>query len=292
MNDKLKLNLHREVRMKFAHQISKYYKVFEKVEAIAVSGSTARGGCDEWSDLEIAIFWKIPPTLKVRNEVIEKLDGKVVRQITPETENFFAVDNIEVESMSVDVIHNVSDIFLKLVEDVVMNEDVSFKKQEVVAVANSFLPVYGVEFIQSLREKTKKYTQSYQLRNFNQIIPPRISLLKIYNERGDFVPFNKELILGVESLLKMLCSVNKVYYPGSKRSKWLIEFLELKPINLLERLNEVFCIRDNKSIELLEALSLEVIDICESNLKANLERIREDLYKTRRRKVLLEAVRN
>ena len=48
-------------RLELVSPIASLYAKNLKVAAVIVSGSTARGHADKYSDIEIGVFWKEPP---------------------------------------------------------------------------------------------------------------------------------------------------------------------------------------------------------------------------------------
>ncbi|MFJ6211011.1 nucleotidyltransferase domain-containing protein [Lysinibacillus sp. NPDC092081] len=58
-----------------ASEISKIYMQNSKVEAVLLGGSISRNWHDEYSDIELFIFWKDSPTEEVRQASIKTVNG-------------------------------------------------------------------------------------------------------------------------------------------------------------------------------------------------------------------------
>ncbi len=63
---------------KLAHDIANVYMENSKVEAVLLGGSVARNWHDEFSDIELFVFWKIDPTDHDRKYVINRVNGEVI----------------------------------------------------------------------------------------------------------------------------------------------------------------------------------------------------------------------
>ena len=49
-------------RYSFARRVAPAYAANPHVVAVIVSGSTGRGHADRYSDIEVGVFWRRPPT--------------------------------------------------------------------------------------------------------------------------------------------------------------------------------------------------------------------------------------
>ena len=66
-------------RLGLARELAALYAKNEKISAVFVAGSVARGWADEHSDLEIDILWKEDPTDEDRMAPIREANGEIVR---------------------------------------------------------------------------------------------------------------------------------------------------------------------------------------------------------------------
>lgn len=58
------------------------YAATEGVDAVMVSGSTARGDADRWSDVEVGVFWSHRPTAEDRAAVVRPAQFAEIRMVT------------------------------------------------------------------------------------------------------------------------------------------------------------------------------------------------------------------
>ena len=66
-------NEHAKWRIEFARRLSKHITTFDGVKAIVIAGSVARNYADEYSDLEIPVFWEVLPEDTERHALIRLL---------------------------------------------------------------------------------------------------------------------------------------------------------------------------------------------------------------------------
>lgn len=52
------------------------------VDAVMMSGSTARGDADRWSDVEVGVFWSRPPTMAERESVARRAGAADLRLVS------------------------------------------------------------------------------------------------------------------------------------------------------------------------------------------------------------------
>lgn len=69
-----------EAGLLVARVIAKEYASYPAVRAIMVGGSVARACADEYSDLEIGVFWGQLPTVQVRQATIARIGGHLACQ--------------------------------------------------------------------------------------------------------------------------------------------------------------------------------------------------------------------
>ncbi|HEX2993250.1 MAG TPA: hypothetical protein VHP14_00405, partial [Anaerolineales bacterium] len=69
-------NTHVQRRIDFAQQLANPLLTFDGIQAIVIAGSVARGYADEYSDLEIPIFWETLPDDATRHAIVSALHAE------------------------------------------------------------------------------------------------------------------------------------------------------------------------------------------------------------------------
>lgn len=251
---------HDEARIAYARELSKLYLPNEKIQAIVVSGSTARQFSDEYSDLELAIFWKEAPLEEERNSPLKKLGAQVSRQITPDNDFFYGVDNFLVGDFAVDVVHNLCPRFQQLVESIVSAQSADTKRENLVAMCQSFFPVFGGNFVREL-QSICLYTTEFANKLLGVLEPANIGVMTMHAQRGDVLSFQRFLCKGVEDLLRLCCILNYRFFPQPKRLKPLLSNLKTCPENFEKRILEIFRLTPTKAIEEYSSLLTETLHL-------------------------------
>jgi predicted nucleotidyltransferase len=84
------------------------YAASEAIDAVMLSGSTARGDADRWSDTEVGVFWSWPPTAEERGAIVQVAAD--IRMVTGEDANPPWYDHVYLgakrpEGLMVEVVH-------------------------------------------------------------------------------------------------------------------------------------------------------------------------------------------
>jgi predicted nucleotidyltransferase len=66
-------DIHSQWRFELAQDISQELRKFTGIQAIMVGGSVARGYADEYSDLELPLFWDDVPSDRTRLDIAAAL---------------------------------------------------------------------------------------------------------------------------------------------------------------------------------------------------------------------------
>jgi hypothetical protein len=259
---------------KFARQqigirLSRLYLPNAKIDAIALSGSTVRGGVDDWSDLELAFFWSKEPTLEERARPIREANGSVTRQITPKSQRFYGVENFNLGSLAVDVVHNLTSEFENLLISTIGENNIDPKMQEIVAVSSSFYALFGEGHIERIKRRAIDYPDEYRLEALKNLKFANLPVLKMHASRSDLIPFQRSILNGISEVLKALCAVNGRFFPGDKRTLWLIDSFVIKPADLYSRVHSILRQEPLKAIDEIEELTNKTIELICENLNCD-----------------------
>ncbi|MEQ7128559.1 hypothetical protein ABN034_29045 [Actinopolymorpha sp. B11F2] len=98
------------------------------VDAVMLSGSTARGDADRWSDTEVGVFWCRPPTARERAAVARAARAADMRMVTAEDANPPWYDHIYLgagrpDGLMVEVVHTLTAVVQDTL-DTVLGSDV------------------------------------------------------------------------------------------------------------------------------------------------------------------------
>lgn len=233
-------------RLEKGKHVAALYAANPKLRALVVAGSVGRGWADEWSDLELDLFWNEPPTDADRKTVIEEAHGTIVYYFPLEGDEWsdaYFVDGLKFEISS----FLVSTLDTYIADVLERNDDAVEKQLRLAAIQNS-IPLHGADLIQQWRARIVDYPDALA----EKIIRDNIDFggwntVEFSFVRGDLL-LAYDLLSKVEKeVLTVLLALNRTYM-GHPRGKWLARFadgMKYKPARFAERMQ--FALREGSA---------------------------------------------
>jgi hypothetical protein len=265
------------LRRTLAEGIAPAYAAYPSVVAVLLGGSSARGHADEFSDLEVTVLWKSPPTDGDRAEAIAVVDGDLVRLYPVEHDTPGPVwsdawhlgrkDDIAGTGIEVDMHHYLAGTIEQTIAEVVHDFDTDVGKHNLVGGLLHATPLHGEAYVAELQQRVSAYPDELRVavvRAHAQI--EGLWRLDAFAARDNPVAGYGVLVQAQQALLRTLLGLNGVYEPGFKWLEPLAADLELAPANLLDRLRACYPLRAGESREILTQLVEETYDLIETQL--------------------------
>lgn len=231
------MNYHSEWRLEKGKQVAAVYAANPKLRALVVAGSVGRGWADEWSDIELDLFWNEPPTDADRKGVIQQAHGTIVYYFPLEGDEWsdaYFVDGLkfEISSFLVSTLD-------EYVSAVIERYDDAVEKQLRLAALQNSIPLHGADLIHQWRARIADYPDALA----EKIIRENIDLggwdsVEFSFARGDLLLAYDLMSKVQKQILTVLLALNRTYM-GHPRGKWLATFAEgmaYKPARLAERM--------------------------------------------------------
>ncbi|QNF26675.1 DUF4037 domain-containing protein [Metabacillus elymi] len=244
-----------------AIKLSTLYQQNQKVKGILLAGSVSREWQDNHSDIELHILWSEPPSDSERLFPIKLVNGRVIDFFPYEdeewSETYLTEDNIKLE---------ISNFLVETVEtyiqDVVNKLDLDYDKQCILSSITYGRSLYGHDLL----NKLKKDIEIYPSKLAEKMILSNLDLGNRWNNRNALLDRNDwlmlyEVICSIQKkLLATLLGLNKMYihHPAFKWMHHIIDFMDIKPDNLDNRLSQILLGEVNDGISELELLIEEV----------------------------------
>lgn len=206
-------------RLQIAKKVAASYVKNPKVDAIVVAGSVSRNWADQYSDIELNIFWSEPPTDEERIEAIKDANG-VLLHFFPYEENewseVYTVDNMKIE---------ISQFLVSTIEqyiaDVVKQFDITYSKQILLASIQHSIPLHGHHMIEQWKTQISNYPLELRYSMVKQHLD--FECLWYYEPlacRNDFFMLNDVFLSVIKNILGVLIGLNCIYLPHPKY-KWI-----------------------------------------------------------------------
>ncbi len=265
--------------LELAKPIAHIYACNPKVRAVIAGGSASRGYADEFSDLEIGVFWNSRPTDEERKEAISRIGGEIwmfddytgskasehlgVSETTLGSKSY-------VGSLMVAPNHVTVETAEQWIAALIDNLDTTPRNYELASAIRYGIPLYGHDLVEQWKQRVSSFPTklSIKLIQQNLWLGPWFNWTA-YARREDHLVLVQHLIWMQQRIVDVLAALNREYVP-SPEYKWvhqLIDRIGLKPTDCASRLKATFTSDDAMGATrgLIE-LGLEVIDLVEKHL--------------------------
>jgi predicted nucleotidyltransferase len=250
-------------RTEKAREFAKRIAAYENIEAIVVGGSVARGYADEYSDVEIIIFWDILPNDTTRYRIVDDLQGRFLfRYNGPAREDQLIIDGLQVDLWHISVSHQESTI------DRVLNHYQSdLGSLNAMDTIRNCIPLFGEKLVQGWKIQAIQYPQQLT----NMIISEhaesfRVDYLTQFNNRKDPTGFYNQLSFLQQEAFLVLLALNQMYFPTFKWLYASLENMQLKPVNTAERFRKAYEVPHDSAISGTMQILEEIIQLVEDQL--------------------------
>lgn len=248
---------------KFASEIAKIYGQNSKVEAVLLGGSVSRNWHDEYSDIELFVFWKEAPTDAERKAPILKLNGKIIDFYPYEDEEWS--ETYITQGVKLEISNFLTDTINKVINDVIISYDTDLDKQCIVAAVYNGIPLSGDIVINRMKEKVRHYPNelSVAMIKENIFLGNRWNNREALLKRKDWLMLYKVMIDVQTKIMGMLFGLNRqyVHHPAFKWQRHTLRSMEIAPKNITNRLENIFLVHPKDSIRELEEIIKELYEI-------------------------------
>jgi hypothetical protein len=263
-----------------AQHIAPVYFDNPKVRVVMVGGSVSRGRADQYSDLEIGVFWAEPPCDEERKLVIQRAgaDRWSFEPYTAVSEwgagEHWGMSEVVIDSRRytgtsmISVSHLTVVAMDKCLKDVVEGYDTSLGKQSLIAAVQHGIPLYGQEALETWQQKAAYPDElARRMVRENLWFGPWFNP-EAYLARDDLLVLYQHFIWLEQGLLKVLAGLNRIYYPSSEH-KWLerlIDEMRVAPPNLSSRMKGIFRADPTSGWRQLKELIDETVLLVEAHM--------------------------
>ncbi len=270
-----------------AKQNIKAYIANSKAKAAMVTGSTAKGQADFYSDVEMFIYYDQLPS-KEELQFARKLNrgSEPIRILDGYSEGFFGefyfIDGVEFQ------IGNVTIAFWEQDMATVLKKlDVTSPLQKALSGMLDCIPLYGEALIQEWKRQIADYPDALaqaMVEKYLNFFP--IWALQEHLATRDTTLFQHQIRLETgQNLLGVLAGLNRLYYSTFqfKRMRQFIEQMNIAPENLYIRLESLYHTEPIAAASQLKELVVETVDLVELHLpEIDTSKVRHTLKRQQR----------
>jgi hypothetical protein len=253
-------------RRALAEIVAPAYAANPKVMGVLLAGSVARGIADQFSDIEIDIFWHAPPTDEDRSAPIERAGWPTVYRHVDENE---WADGFLIAGVKVDTSQFLVSTLDRWLDDVLVRADTEPEYQVRITAIQHGQPLYGAELIERWRAKTAAYPDALahaMVAEYGSFRPRYV--LEMLAARDDLLLLHQDLVAAEQQILSVLMGVNRMYapHPFHKWLDWEIGQLKIAPPNLNRRLRQILRAEPCAAVDQLGELIEETFALIERHL--------------------------
>jgi predicted nucleotidyltransferase len=246
-------NIHVKWRLDFATELAERIHTFVGVQAIVVGGSVARGYADEYSDLELAIFWDTQPNDDTRQDLVAALNAEFLYGYDGPSKE----DQLLINGFQVDLWQNTVKEEEAVISAVLQDCSTDLGHSNFMDTIRSCIPLYGDAIIQGWKQRAEQYPDELALRNVREHIAGfEAGQLAVLAHRDNPCVFYGHISHLQQEAFLVLLALNGWYFPAYKWMYRSLDSMPVKPQRVAERFRRVFKVSYAEAI----ADTIQVLD--------------------------------
>jgi hypothetical protein len=274
-------------RSTIAEKLARLYAQNPQVAAVILGGSTARGHADQFSDIELGVFWHQSPTDAERQHVIDTAGADLIWLYPYEPDEHVWCDDYMMgraasgqpkTGVLIEAVHYLAAFAMQTIEDVVSRHSTSEAAHNLIAGILDARPLHGEALVQAWQAQARTYPRELAIKLINAYgVIDHFWRWEMYLQRGENLMLLYQSFAQVQQkILHMLLALNGVYYSGFKWLDVVLARCPIQPVNLAARLRNIYQLPGDAAAQQLTALVEETYTLIEQTLpEVNVTRLRE-----------------
>jgi predicted nucleotidyltransferase len=256
-------------RIEFAREIAAVYAGRKGVRTIVLGGSPSRGLSDEYSDLDIVVYWDDMDSDFISGAPLAEFGGKVGLQVR-EPDGMVRMELYLFGTLTVEVGHTTVAEWDGMLDEVLVKN--SFSPHDIKSIGGfrDALPLFAPEAYDVLRRHVSEMPRSTAVKivsmNLGFFWPGCI--LNQGVRRNEIVFYHDAFCMTVKRLVGMLAGLNH-HFASPVEPRWLeyeLDRMALKPADMWPRIRSIFTLPPEKAVEVLDTMKDEVIDLVRTHM--------------------------
>ncbi len=230
-------NPHSKWRTAFARRLTRKITAFNGVRAVVVAGSVARGFADEYSDIEIPIFWETLPDDETRLALAAGLNaGFLFAYDGPACEDQLLIGNVQVDLWHIAVAHQEETI-----RAVLRGESTDLGSLNALDTVRACIPLHGHAIVAGWKRLAREYPDALALQIIAEHLPNfSMGELFILAQRDNPTAFHARLSYLQQEIFLVLLALNRRYFPTFKWLYRTLASLKVKPQEIDRRFRQAY----------------------------------------------------
>jgi hypothetical protein len=232
--------------------------------AALVAGSVAEGVSDEWSDVDLVLFYDVLPSPDVVDAAHAMLEATEVVPLGGSRDDGVFLEQFRVDGVACQLVHQTVDAWEAQTRTVLEDLDVASPTQKALSGLHAGLPLHGDAFVDGLRARStyndalrramvERHLQFFPLWRLQASLASRDALLWQH----------AELVTALQHVLAVLAGVNRVFFSTFqlKKVRALAARLTLAPPHLVSRIDGALTAAPDVAAYELERLVADTLDV-------------------------------
>jgi predicted nucleotidyltransferase len=230
-------NPHTKWRIDFAGQLAKRLVTFKGIKAIIIAGSVARDYADEYSDIEIPIFWETLPDDATRHAIVAALNADFLYAYDGPAHE----DQLLINGVQVDLWHIPTTREEKVLKAVLYDHIFDLGSLNALDTLRTCIPLHGEEIVQVWKHRAQEYPNELAERILQEHFASfEIGQLFILAKRNNPTAFYAQLSYLQQEIFLVLLALNRSYFPTFKWLYQALESMQVKPDTIGQRFRRAF----------------------------------------------------
>jgi len=256
-------------RIEFAREIAAVYSGRKGVRTIVLGGSPSRGLSDEYSDLDIVVYWDVMDREFISGAPLAGYGGKVGLQVR-EPDGTIRMELYIFGTLIVEVGHITVAEWEGMLDEVLVKN--SFSPHDIKSIGGfrDALPLYAPGAYDGLRRRVSEMPRGTAVKlvsmNLGFFWPGCI--LNQGVRRNETVFYHDAFCMTVKRLVGILAGLNH-HFASPVEPRWLdyeLYRMALKPPDMWPRICSLFTLPPEKAVRVLEAMTDGVLGLVREHM--------------------------
>jgi predicted nucleotidyltransferase len=269
-----------EWRLEFARKLSRVYASRPGVKMIVVGGSPSRGLSDEYSDIDMVIYWNEVDAPFLSDAPLKNYGGEL-KLLMRNPDGSIGMELYYFDTLLFEAGHMTIKNWDELTDDVIRKHDCTPYKIKTIGGFYDAVPIYGEEAYRESRKKLEPFPRALAVEMVSKNLGFfwRGCVLNQGIRRNEIVFYHDAFCMTIKRLTAVLAGLNHRYFTAIE-PRWLeYEFdrMTIKPEKVWERMKSVFESDPALGMKILEDLIAETVILVKKHMpEADLTRFNEN----------------
>lgn len=231
------------------------------LRAVLAGGSAARGFADEYSDLELFLFWETPPSDAERFAIRDALHAEFLLPFNgPAME-----DDLRVGGLQMDLMHNTVAAEDAVLERVRREARMDDSDSNFFDTLRSGVPLMGAEILARWQALAADYPDALAVFCIEETLRSLpLKQLRLAARRDNPTELAMQISQIQRQVFRILLALNRLYFPTFKWLYPTLERMPVKPERCAERLRSAFTLAPEPAAAETLALAADTLDLVQA----------------------------